>query len=106
MVKNRATAPKVEWRPEHFAWAFLDSPELSVKLEEIPPQGRSEKHSHRKSRQFFFILEGRARFLKEEHSYSLEKHEAIEVEPEKSHQILNSGQKPLLFLLISYPRVG
>jgi|Deesub1362A_J573_1020465.scaffolds.fasta_scaffold04504_3 mannose-6-phosphate isomerase-like protein (cupin superfamily) len=105
MLKNKSTAPSTEWTPNHFAWSLVDGDELSVKLEEIPEGGESELHFHEKSRQFFFILEGKADVKVEERCYQLKKHDGIEVLPGKKHQISNRGTQKLLFLLISSPKV-
>ena len=74
-------------------------------MEEINPGGRSDAHFHTKSIQFFFVLEGKASFNLENTQVELKKHEGIEIPLESKHQILNTGENNLLFLLVSIPPV-
>lgn len=105
MIRNRSTVPVIEWASNHFSWPLVDSPELSVKFEEIPAGGKSELHYHNRSRQFFFILKGESVVKIENHSFLLKKYDGIEIPHRKKHQIENKGSGSLLFILISYPRV-
>lgn len=95
----------VEWAPNHFSWAVVDNQELSVKFEEIPSGGKSEEHSHKKSRQFFFMLKGESIVKIENSSFFLKKHDGIEIPQRKKHQIENKGKRTIRFILISSPRV-
>lgn len=105
MLKNVSKVSSVEWASSHFSWLFVDSHNIGVKLEEIPRGGKSDLHFHKKSYQFFFVLEGEAVFNMEDHSFGLKKHEGIEVSLGKKHQISNRGKERLLFLLVSSPKV-
>jgi len=54
---------------------------------------------------FFFILEGEAFFNLEDIPFHLKKHEGLEIPLKKKHQIINSGENNLVFLLMSFPPV-
>ena len=73
MLKSKAKIAVVEQAPGHFSWTLVDCKDVSVKLEEIPPGGKSEFHFHKKSLQFFYILEGEAVFNLEGRSFSMKK---------------------------------
>lgn len=105
MIKSRPNVRCDEWAKGHYAWPLVQCKELSIKLEEIPAGGKSERHHHLESFQFFFILKGQAVGAVEGKKYFLNKHEGIEIFPRKSHQILNRGRQKLLFLVVSAPSV-
>lgn len=105
MIRNRSNVLSQEWSPSHFAWSLTDRNEVSIKVEEIPVAGHSDAHYHKESRQFFFILEGRAKVDLTEGGYMLKKFDGIEISTESMHQISNIGEEKLLFLLISWPKV-
>ena len=106
MKKTRATATASEWASGHYAWPLVQQEGLSVKLEEIPPGGGSDAHYHRRSRQFFFILGGRALVRLGGAELELGPQEGVEVELGLAHQIVNAGDEALTFLLVSAPAVA
>lgn len=105
MIKNKSTVQAVEWAPNHLSWSLVESPEWSIKLEEIPAGGKSGVHHHKRSRQFFFILRGESIVKVEGHSFLLKKYDGIEISLCQKHQIINNGNERLLFVLISSPNV-
>jgi mannose-6-phosphate isomerase-like protein (cupin superfamily) len=105
MLKNRQNTTRVEWSAGCFSWQLIDDKKVSIKMEEIYPGGRSDTHFHTKSIQFFFILEGEASFSLEDTQFDLKKHDGLEIPLNKKHQIINSGENNLIFLLISFPPV-
>lgn len=50
------------WGADCDGWNFVDTPELSVKMERMPPHTAEQMHFHQFARQFFFILKGSATF--------------------------------------------
>ncbi|HTI93576.1 MAG TPA: cupin domain-containing protein [Puia sp.] len=50
------------WGDNCDGWNFVDQPDLSVKMERMPPHTAEESHYHELARQFFFILKGTAVF--------------------------------------------
>jgi len=96
---------------EHYTWGegcdgwhLLKRDDVSVIQERVPP-GKSEKtHFHKFSRQFFFILEGRATIATDSQKILLEKHQGVEVPPGVPHQFRNESSLDVSFLVISVPR--
>jgi len=84
-------------------WNLADNPELSVKLERMPPQTAEQEHYHERSRQFFFILKGEAVFQTEEGRISLQPQQGLEIRPGLRHRIMNEGSEDLEFILCSQP---
>jgi len=105
MLRNKLNTTRIEWSAGCFSWHLIDDKKVSIKMEEINPGGRSDAHFHTKSIQFFFVLEGKASFNLENTQVELKKHEGIEIPLESKHQILNTGENNLLFLLVSIPPV-
>jgi len=99
------TVHREEWAPGHFAWPLVDQEGLSVKLEAIPVGGGSNTHRHRRAQQFFFVLEGVAAVDVGRKTVRLTVHEGLRIAPGEWHRIRNVGETPLLFILVSAPRV-
>jgi mannose-6-phosphate isomerase-like protein (cupin superfamily) len=84
-------------------WNLVDTPELSVKQERMPPHTAEARHYHREARQFFFILEGTAVFETAEGRVEVVAKEGFEIEPGLVHRILNESEVDLVFVLSSQP---
>ncbi len=76
---------------------------MSVIRECMPPGTSEVRHHHEKSRQFFFILKGRARIESGGEQVQLARDEGLEIPPEIDHQIFNDSDEDLEFLLVSHP---
>ena len=95
---------------KHYAWGegcdgwnLVDTPELSVKQERMPPHTAEARHYHRQARQFFFILEGTAVFELSAGRVEVAAKEGFEIEPGLAHRILNESEVDLVFVLCSQP---
>jgi mannose-6-phosphate isomerase-like protein (cupin superfamily) len=84
-------------------WNLVDTPELSVKQERMPPHTAEAGHYHRVARQFFFILEGTAVFETAGGRVEAAAREGLEIEPGLRHRILNESETDLVFVLCSQP---
>ena len=84
-------------------WNLVDQPELSVKQERMPPHSAEAEHFHRRSRQFFFILSGRAVFETSEGRIEVGAHQGFEIAPGVRHRIRNESEDDLVFILCSQP---
>jgi mannose-6-phosphate isomerase-like protein (cupin superfamily) len=84
---------------------LVDHENLSIKLEELPPGGRSDLHFHNKARQFFFLIRGQALVEVDEEMTPLGTEQGVEVPPGRRHQIVNPGDDKTVFVLVSSPRV-
>jgi mannose-6-phosphate isomerase-like protein (cupin superfamily) len=84
-------------------WNFVDTPELSVKQERMPPHTAEAEHYHNKARQFFFILQGKAVFETAEGRIEVAAQQGFEIEPGLKHRIKNESESDLVFILCSQP---
>lgn len=103
--KELSKLKKIEWLKHHFAWTLIETKHGNLKYEEIPINGKSDIHFHQNSIQFFFITQGRAKFILDKEKHILNETDGIEVPPRKLHQVINIGNNKLLFLLASFPSV-
>ncbi|HEY4206650.1 MAG TPA: cupin domain-containing protein [Puia sp.] len=101
------------WGEQCDGWNLVDTPELSVKMERMPPHTAEQEHFHQYARQFFFILKGRATFYfapesaedlpADEHKVELSPRKGLEIRPGLRHRIENNGDEDLEFILCSQP---
>jgi mannose-6-phosphate isomerase-like protein (cupin superfamily) len=84
-------------------WYLVNTPELSI-IQELMPPGTSEaRHSHVHSRQFFFVLDGKLTLDVEHHLFEVNAGEGIEVSPGQHHQAMNRHASPLRIVVTSQP---
>jgi mannose-6-phosphate isomerase-like protein (cupin superfamily) len=84
-------------------WYLVQTPELNI-IEELMPPGASEtRHHHNRARQFFFVLEGELTIEIEHHEFVLRPREGVEIAPGQHHQAMNRSTKPLRILVTSQP---
>jgi mannose-6-phosphate isomerase-like protein (cupin superfamily) len=74
-----------------------------VKLEKMPAHTSEEKHFHKHSQQFFFILKGEAVFEMQQERISVKSGQGLYIEAAKEHRILNEANEDLEFILTSQP---
>lgn len=92
------------WGEQCDGWNLVDTPELSVKMERMPPHTAEQMHFHQQARQFFFILKGTATFYFEgEDPVTVNAQEGLEIRPGLRHRIANEGEEDLEFILSSQP---
>lgn len=91
------------WGENCDGWNLVDQPGLSVKQERMPPQTAEAEHYHRKARQFFFILQGKAVFETAEGRIEAGAGEGLEIAPGIKHRIKNESETDLVFILCSQP---
>lgn len=102
-VVSIANAEHYRWGDGCDGWRLLDDPGLSVIRERVPP-GKSEvRHLHRRARQFFLILEGRAVMEIEGQDHPLSAGQGIHVPAGAAHQFKNPTDQPVEFLVVSSP---
>jgi mannose-6-phosphate isomerase-like protein (cupin superfamily) len=103
MKVNRDFAERYEWGGGCEGWRLVKGTDLNVTQERMPPGTREARHFHKKSRQFFFILQGTARIEMNGNEYQLLPQDGLEIPPEASHQIFNESEENLEFLVVSCP---
>jgi len=82
---------------------LLKPDDLSVIQERVPAGGAEVMHFHNTTRQFFYILEGKATMVFEDHEVALSKGEGVEIEPRVKHQFRNRSSADVHFLVMSVP---
>jgi mannose-6-phosphate isomerase-like protein (cupin superfamily) len=92
-----------QWGDACDGWNLVDEPGLSVKQERMPAGTAEALHYHEKAQQFFYILQGTARFTIEAETVELHAGQGIRIEPGQGHKISNAAAEPLEFILCSQP---
>jgi mannose-6-phosphate isomerase-like protein (cupin superfamily) len=92
-----------QWGNGCDGWVLVDTQNLSVKQERMPPQTSEALHYHEKAQQLFFILKGIATFEVEDKSYTVQSGEGFYIEAMKKHRIINNTAGDLEFILSSQP---
>jgi mannose-6-phosphate isomerase-like protein (cupin superfamily) len=103
MKKNRKNSEHYSWGDNCLGWKLVDSPQLSIIEEEMPPGTQEAIHHHNKANQFFYVLEGTALFQVGGKTYSVEAKQGIFIEAGSSHTICNRTENLLKFLVVSNP---
>lgn len=103
-IVNRDNAEHYKWKTVCDGWHFLKSDELSVIAEKMPPNTFEDMHYHRKARQFFYILSGEAEMRFEHETIKLKAGTGVEIEPMEIHQMTNTSNESVEFVVISMPK--
>ena len=103
MVVSIEHAEHYIWGEVCDGWHLLKRNDMSVIQERVPAGGAEVMHYHTKARQFFYILEGEAILVFEDHQVALGKGEGIEVAPQVVHRFMNQSNAEVHFLVISVP---
>ncbi len=85
-------------------WHLVNTDELSVIQERVPPGASEVKHYHKKARQFFFILQGQAVIEFDTFRKILNPGEGIHIPPNTKHKLVNESEADLIFMVISQPK--
>ena len=104
MKVSTKNAPHYKWGGNCDGWHLLSSSHLSVIQEKMPPGTQEVKHFHEYSEQVFYILSGQATFYVDHEKLTLEAQESLHIPALTPHQIQNSSEKDLHFLVISHPK--
>ncbi|MGC4122047.1 MAG: cupin domain-containing protein [Myxococcales bacterium] len=91
------------WGEQNDGWRLVRAEGLSVIQEQMRPGTSELRHLHRKARQFFFILSGRASFEVAGATHALEAGQGMEVAPCVPHRFANASAEELRFLVVSAP---
>lgn len=103
MIKSKESTENYIWGNNCLGWRLVDTTDLSIIEEEMPPGTEEAFHHHARSNQFFFILEGTAFFQLDGKAFIVNPHEGLFVESGKVHKISNKTDNQLKFLVISNP---
>lgn len=91
------------WGGNSDGWHLLKRDDVSVIQERVPAGGAEVMHYHNVARQFFYILEGEATMVFEDHEVLLRKGDGVEIEPQVKHQFKNNSEGDVHFLVVSVP---
>ena len=102
-MTGKTTAHHYTWGQDCDGWHLVDTPELSVILERMPPGTSEKKHRHTRARQFFFVLTGCVIMEIEHRREALAAHQGIEIPPGITHRIVNESEYAVEFIVVSQP---
>lgn len=102
-ITNKETARVYTWGENCKSFVLLDTKDLSVKQEVMPPNTKEKLHFHSKAQQFFYILKGEALFYLEKELITIKQQEGIHIKPGTKHFIENRTNSEIEFLVISQP---
>ena len=102
---SRQTAARSTWDEGCTAWHLLDRNDLGIDQQLLPPGASTRSHSHDRSRQFFYVLRGRATVTLGPRTAFVEAGGGIEVPPRVRHEVRNEDEDDLEMLVISTPKI-
>ena len=103
MVTSIENAEHYLWGGSCDGWHLLKRADMSIIQERVPPGSAEAMHYHERARQFFYILDGEASMVFEDHEVILQKGQGLEITPMTKHQFKNTSQRDVGFLVISVP---
>lgn len=103
-IVNTENAEHYTWGHEADGWHLVNTNELSVIEEKVPPGGMEQRHYHLKSNQFFYVLSGIATIETEQKSFEISAGSGLYVKAKEPHQLFNKTNEILRFLVIPQPK--
>ncbi len=103
MISSKKTKTPYVWGAKCKGWHLLNTKNLSVIQEIMPPGTEEALHQHIKAQQFFYVLKGRATFKIDHNIIVLAPGEGLHIEVGSIHKIKNEENTDLEFLVISQP---
>ena len=103
MITSKENAEHYIWGNNCDSWVLLNSENLSIKQEMMPPKTKEQLHFHKNAQQFFFILQGKAKFHSDENIFEVTENSGFHILPNQIHLIENDTENDLEFLVISNP---
>jgi mannose-6-phosphate isomerase-like protein (cupin superfamily) len=100
---SKDTAEHYTWGERCDGWRLVDQPDLSVIHERMPPGTAEVRHYHERARQFFFVLSGEATLEVNQERQIVRALQGVEVPPNVPHQMFNTSDDDVEFLVISQP---
>ena len=102
-VISKDNAMYYQWGEQCDGWHLVDTYDLSIIKERMPPGTREAKHYHQTANQFFYILEGEATIELESKTFVLRPSEGLYIKAGQVHTIRNNLDEDLLFIVTSSP---
>jgi len=95
---------------EHYTWGegcdgwfLVNSPDLTIIRERMPPGAAEIRHYHERAWQFFFVLEGTLSIELERKSLGIGVGQGVEIPPGHIHRVRNESDDDAVFLVTSRP---
>ncbi|WP_250229178.1 cupin domain-containing protein [Anaeropeptidivorans aminofermentans] len=104
MKINKENAEHYIWKDVCDGWFLVNDDEKSIIEERMPPNTKEDMHYHKKSRQFFYIIRGKALMKLDNEDIDMEEGDGIAIEPYKWHQMTNPFEKDVKFIVFSSPK--
>ena len=101
---SAATAEHYVWGEVCDGWHLVQTPELSVIEERMPPGASEQRHRHEFARQFFYVLAGELTMEVDGAVHALTTGMGLEIAPGCAHQAMNRSGEDARFLVVSHPR--
>lgn len=101
---NRNTAEHYKWQKICDGWHLVQRNDFSVIAEQMPPHTAEDMHYHTQARQFFYMLSGTAIMKLSDREIVLDTDEGLEIAPGTIHQMTNSSDNEIQFLVMSVPK--
>jgi len=103
MIKSENNSEFYNWGNKCSGWHLVKGQNLSVIKEIMPPETKEQKHFHKFAKQFFYILNGTAKFDIDGLDFIVTAGAGIVIEAFAKHQIKNNTKENLEFIVISQP---
>lgn len=102
-VRDKSSAGHYHWGAGCEGWRLVDTPELSVIEERMPPVTTEKLHYHERAQQYFHVLCGEACFDVDGGGFTVSTGQGMHILPGQRHRIRNPGGRELRFILVSTP---
>ncbi len=96
-------ADQYQWGNAGKGWLLSLSKDRTVAERELSPGVKEVRHYHKEAWQFFYILSGTGTMWVDGETVELSKNEAFEVDPQRHHQLSNTGEEQMRYLVFSTP---
>ena len=103
MIKSKKNSEFYSWGDNCKAWQLVNSKDMSVIQEIMPPNSEEQLHFHTKTQQFFFVLAGKAEFTFGNEKAVVQSGSGIHIIKGQAHKVKNTTNKNLELLVISQP---
>ena len=96
-------AEQYRWGNAGMGWILANSKDVTVAERLLAPGVKEVKHYHKTAWQFFYIIKGEGTIEINGEKIELIKNESIHVDPGQHHQLANTSDENLQYLVISVP---
>ena len=102
-IVNKKQAAHYLWQDLCDGWPLVDTEELSVKQEKMPPNTHEIRHIHKVATQFFYVLSGVQTLEVEGSTTKLSAQDGLQIDSGMVHQARNEDGLAVEFLVVSSP---